>query len=124
MRKPVVNPRFAGKSANGPWGDSIEEIDWSVGVILQAIRELNLDKRTLVVFVSDNGAPLARGGSNAPLGGSGYTTSEGGMRVPCIMRWPGRIPAGQSCDELCTMMDILPTFARLAGAEVPQDRIH
>jgi len=122
MRKPVVNSRFAGQSANGPWGDSIEEIDWSVGRILQAIQRLKLDERTLVVFVSDNGAPLAHGGSNAPLGGSGYTTSEGGMRVPCIMRWPGRIPAGQTCDELCTLMDILPTFARLAGAALPQDR--
>lgn len=122
LRKPVVNPRFAGKSANGPWGDSIEEIDWSVGLIIKAIRDLEIDDRTLVVFVSDNGAPLAHGGSNAPLGGSGYTTSEGGMRVPCIMRWPGRIPAGQTCNELCTMMDILPTLARLAGAELPQDR--
>jgi arylsulfatase A len=123
MRKPVVDERFSGKSTNGPWGDSLEEIDWSVGEILRAIRELNLDKRTLVIFVSDNGAPLGRGGSNGPLGGTGYTTSEGGMRVPCIMRWPGQIPAGHVCNELCTMMDILPTFAHLAGGSVPQGRI-
>ncbi|MCP4263880.1 MAG: sulfatase [Planctomycetes bacterium] len=123
MRKPVVDARFTGKSANGPWGDSVEEIDWSVGEILQAIQELNLDERTLVMLVSDNGAPIGYGGSNSPLGGTGYTTSEGGMRVPCIMRWPGTIPTKQTCDELCTMMDILPTFVRLAGGILPQDRI-
>ena len=119
MRKPVVASRFAGKSTNGAWGDSLIEIDWSVGEILNAIRELNLDERTVVVFVSDNGAPLGYGGSNAPLGGTGYSTSEGGMRVPCIIRWPGRIPTNQTCDELCTMMDILPTFTHLAGGVIP-----
>jgi arylsulfatase A len=123
MRKPVVDARFSGKSANGPWGDSIEEIDWSVEKILQTIKELNLDKRTLVVLVSDNGAPLRHGGSNEPLGGTGYTTSEGGMRVPCIIRWPGTIPTNRICDEVCTMMDILPTFTRLAGGTLPLDRI-
>jgi arylsulfatase A len=123
MRKPVVDDRFAGKSTNGPWGDSVAEIDWSVGEILQAIRELSLEERTLVVFVSDNGAPPGSGGSNRPLGGAGYTTSEGGMRVPCVLRWPGTIPASRTCDELCTMMDILPTFARLAGSTLPRDRI-
>lgn len=122
MAEPVVDPRFAGQSQNGPWGDSIEEIDWSVGEILGALERLGLEDRTLVVFVSDNGAPLAHGGSNDPLGGTGYTTAEGGMRVPCIVRWPGRVPAGQSCDELSTMMDLLPTFARLAGGEPPLDR--
>ncbi len=123
LRRPVVSAPFAGKSANGPWGDSVEEIDASVGEILQAIRRLGLDRRTLVVFVSDNGAPLAHGGSNAPLGGTGYTTSEGGMRVPCIVRWQGKIPAGRTCDALCTMMDVLPTLAHLAGATLPADRI-
>ena len=123
MRRPVVDARFAGESANGPWGDSIAEIDWSVGEILNAIRDLNLDDRTLVVLVSDNGAPLGHGGSNRPLGGTGYTTSEGGMRVPCIIRWPGMIPAGGTCHELCTMMDILPTFTHLAGGTLPQDRV-
>ncbi len=122
MRTPVVDALFSGKSANGPWGDSIEEIDWSVGKILQTIKELNLDKRTLVVLVSDNGAPLRHGGSNEPLGGTGYTTSEGGMRVPCIIRWPGTIPPG-ICNEVCTMMDILPTFTRLVGGTLPLDRI-
>ena len=122
---PFAGKRFRGKSANGPYGDSVEEIDWSTGEILAALQRLGLDKDTLVVWTSDNGAPRRRPpqGSNAPLRGWGYTTAEGGMRVPCVARWPGRIPAGRSCDDVCTMMDLLPTFARLADASAPSDRI-
>lgn len=122
---PFASRRFRGKSANGPYGDSVEEIDWSTGEILAALKRLGLDKNTLVVWTSDNGAPRRRPpqGSNAPLRGWGYTTAEGGMRVPCVARWPGRIPADRSCDEICTMMDLLPTFARLADAAAPTDRI-
>ncbi|MHC4540668.1 MAG: sulfatase family protein [Planctomycetota bacterium] len=122
---PFASKRFRGKSANGPWGDSVEELDWSTGEILRAVRQLGLDDRTLVVWASDNGAPRRNPpqGLNLPLAGWGYTTAEGGQRVPCIMRWPGRIPAGKTCAELCTMMDLLPTLARLAGADVPDDRI-
>jgi len=124
-RSPFASKRFGGKSANGPWGDSVEELDWSTGEILRTLKELGLDERTLVVWASDNGAPRRnpRQGLNLPLAGWGYTTAEGGQRVPCIMRWPGRIPAARTCGELCTMMDLLPTFARLAGAEIPNDRI-
>ena len=122
---PFAGEEFRGKSANGPWGDSVEEIDWSTGRILAALEKLGLDDRTLVLWLSDNGAPRRKPpqGSNLPLGGWGYTTGEGGMRVPCIVRWPGRVPAGKTCDELATSMDLLPTFARLAGAQVPRDRI-
>ncbi len=124
-RAPFASARFRGKSANGPWGDSVEELDWSTGEILRAVRKLSLDKQTLIVWASDNGAPRRNPpqGLNLPLKGWGYTTTEGGQRVPCIMRWPGRIPAGKTCGEVCSMMDLLPTFARLAGAEVPTDRI-
>ena len=124
-KTPFASERFRGRSANGLWGDSVEELDWSTGEILRAVKQLGLDNRTLVVWVSDNGAPRRDPpqGLNLPLAGWGYTTSEGGQRVPCIMRWPGRIPAGKTCAELCTMMDLLPTLARLAGAEVPNDRI-
>jgi len=124
-RSAFASGRFRGKSANGPWGDSVEELDFSTGEILSTLKELGLDERTLVVWVSDNGAPRRNPpqGLNLPLAGWGYTTTEGGQRVPCIMRWPGRIPAARTCGELCTMMDLLPTFARLAGAEVPTDRI-
>ena len=69
------------------------------------------------------GTPPGKGGSNAPWGGWAYTTSEGGMRMPCIVRWPGKVPAATTCDELCTMMDILPTISTLAGAAIPQDTI-
>jgi len=119
------SPAFRGKSANGDWGDSVEELDWSTGEILAAIKRLGLDERTLVVWTSDNGAPRRNPpqGCNAPLSGWGYGTSEGGMRVPCIMRWPQKIPAGRTCRELCTTMDFLPTFAKLAGASVSRDRI-
>ncbi|TKJ36062.1 MAG: arylsulfatase [Planctomycetes bacterium B3_Pla] len=124
-RAPFASKEFRGKSANGPWGDSVEELDWSTGEILRTIKQLGLDERTLVIWASDNGAPRRNPpqGLNLPLVGWGYTTAEGGQRVPCIMRWPGRIPAGTTCSELCTMMDLLPTFARLAGAGIPKDRI-
>lgn len=123
--RPFASERFRGKSANGPYGDSVEEIDWSTGEILAALKKLGLDDDTLVLWTSDNGAPRRQPpqGSNRPLGGWGYTTAEGGMRVPCVVRWPGRIPAGRTCDALCTTMDLLPTFAHLAGTQPPADRI-
>lgn len=121
---PFSSHAFRGKSANGDYGDSVEELDWSTGEILRAIQQLGLDNKTLVVWTSDNGAPRRNPpqGSNAPLGGWGYTTREGGMRVPCVVRWPERIPAESVCHELTTMMDWLPTFAHLAGASAPRDR--
>ncbi len=124
-RAPFASDAFRGKSANGPYGDSVEEIDWSTGQILAALRRFGLDERTLVIWTSDNGAPRRNPpqGSNAPLAGWGYTTMEGGMRVPFIARWPGHIPAGTVCHELATMMDLLPTLAHLAGAQPPRDRI-
>jgi arylsulfatase A len=126
---PFASPAFQGRSRNGPWGDSVEELDWSLGRILDKLVQLDIDTRTLVIWTSDNGAPgrpdmndLSRG-SNRPLFGRGYTTAEGSFRSPTIMWWPGRIPAGSECDELATTMDLLPTFARLAGSQPPQDRI-
>jgi len=114
---------FRDKSANGRYGDAVEEIDWSAGQILAALKDLDLDDKTLVLFTSDNGAASRWGGSNGPLRGWKGSTWEGGMREPCIVRWPGRIPAGAACDELACTMDLLPTFARLAGASAPTDRI-
>lgn len=120
---PVVDPQFQGKSSNGHYGDSVEEIDWSVGQIISELKRFGIDDRTLVVLTSDNGTPPGKGGSNAPWGGWAYSTNEGGMRMPCIVRWPRKVPAGRTCDELCTMMDLLPTFAGLVGAAASQDRI-
>ncbi len=118
-----ASEKFRGKSANGGYGDAVEEIDWSTGEILAALRKLGIDERTLVLFTSDNGAASRWGGSNTPLSGWKGSTMEGGMREPCVVRWPGAIPAGATCDELSCTMDLPPTFARLAGAGPPGDRI-
>jgi arylsulfatase A len=121
---PIYAPRRFLKSAmNGPYGAAVECIDWSVGVLLHELSRLSLDSNTLVVFTSDNGSLATRGGSNVPLRGTKGTTWEGGQRVPCIMRWPGIVPAGITCSELLTAMDLYPTFATLADVPLPQDRI-
>jgi arylsulfatase A len=117
----AASEQFAGKSANGLYGDTIEEIDWSTGQILNTLKNLNLDENTLVVFTSDNGGYYP--GSNLPLSGGKATTMEGGMRIPCIMRWPGSIPDNQKCAEVASTIDLLPTFAQLSDAELPADRI-
>jgi arylsulfatase A-like enzyme len=118
---PFSSAAFKGKSRNGHYGDSIEEIDWSMGEILKTLKECALEENTLILWTSDNGAVQRTPpqGSNAPYKGFGYNTSEGAMRMPCILRWPGHVPAGAVCDELCTNMDALPTFAKLAGASLP-----
>ena len=124
----VHHPRAAGKKfvdrATNPdkvTGGQIEEVDWSVGRILQTLRELKRDKDTLVLFTSDNGG--SRGCVNAPLRGGKGSTWEGGMREPTLAWWPGRVKAGSTCGELVTAMDVLPTLAKLAGADPPADRI-
>jgi arylsulfatase A-like enzyme len=122
-RAPFASEAFRGKSANGLYGDSVEEIDWSTSEILRALERFDLNKRTLVIWTSDNGAYVDRGGSNAPLRGGLHDTTEGGFRMPCVAWWPGRIPEGTSSDEVTTMMDLLPTFAGLAGAQLPKDRV-
>ena len=114
---------FRGKSANKGYGDCVEEIDWSTGQILDTLKKLRIDDNTLVVFTSDNGAASRWGGSNAPLSGFKGSTMEGGMREPCIVRWPGKIPPGAECSELACTMDLMPTFAKLAGTNAPADRI-
>ena len=118
-----ASKEFHGKSANGRYGDSVEEIDWSTGKILDALKQHGLDKNTLVIFTSDNGSNGRNGGSNAPLSGSKGGTMEGGMRVPMIARWPGRIPAGGTCNELSSTMDFLPTFAALSGGLLSANKI-
>ena len=127
-RTPFSSAAFKGKSRNGPWGDAIEELDWSMGVMLTQLKELDIAQHTLVIWTSDNGAPINRDpgdvsrGSNQPLHGRGYTTSEGAFRVPTIVWQPGKVPAGTTCEELATTMDLLPTFAKLAGGQAPTDR--
>ena len=113
---------FAGKSQNGRFGDWVEEVDWSVGQVLEALRSQGLDKDTLVVFTSDNGPWLIRGadgGSAGPLRGGKGSTWEGGVREPTIAWWPGHVPAGSVNDAVAGTIDLLPTFVSLAGGTVP-----
>ncbi len=121
-----VSDKFKGKSERGLFGDVMMEIDWSVGRILETLRNLSLDERTLVVFTSDNGPWLSYGdhaGSAGPFREGKGTTFEGGVREPGIFRWPGKIPAGTVCDELALTLDLLPTLAAYAGTSPPADRI-
>ena len=119
-------PQFSGKSERGPYGDTIEEMDYHVGRLLNHIKSLGAEKDTLVIFTSDNGPwnlSRGRGGSALPLRGAKFSTYEGGHRVPCVMWWPGTIPAGTDSAEIVTTLDFLPTFASLSGATLPTDRI-
>ncbi len=130
---------FRGKSNNGTYGDAVEELDWSIGQVLDALKSNGLDEKTLVIWSSDNGAIWRQStanenikagrdeehglGNNRPMVGWAYSTDEGGMRMPFVARWPGKIPPGTTSDELTTAMDLMPTLAGLAGAKVPTDRV-
>ena len=119
-----VSPPFRGRSIRGLYGDVIEEIDWSVGQLLDTLRALALDQHTLVVFSSDNGPWLSfhtHGGSAGPLRGGKGTTFEGGQRVPTIFWWPGTVQPGVVTD-LGSTLDLMATLAALTGTRLPQDR--
>ncbi|MGB7342762.1 MAG: sulfatase [Pirellulaceae bacterium] len=121
-----ASKEFEGKSGHGIFGDVVMEIDWSVGQILDAIKSIGQDENTLVVFTSDNGPWLSYGthsGKATPLREGKGTMWEGGYREPTIMRWPGKIPAGTTCDKLCSTIDILPTVAALNNAKLPENKI-
>lgn len=121
-----VSDKFKGKSDRGLYGDVIEEIDWSTGEILKALKENNLDENTLVIFTSDNGPWLsygARSGEAHPLREGKGTAWEGGVRVPCVMRWPGHITSGTIIDKPAMTIDVLPTIAALTGAALPKNVI-
>jgi arylsulfatase A len=113
----AASPRFRGKSAQGIYGDVVEEVDWSVGEVLKTLKQNGLDSNTMVMFSSDNGPWYL--GSPGKLRGRKNTTYEGGVREPAIARWPGHIPAGRTCNGLASMMDVFPTVARLCGATPP-----
>ncbi len=117
-----VSEKFAGKSKQGLYGDVIMEIDWSVGQILGALEKHGIKDNTWVIFTSDNGPWLSYGhhaGSAKPLREGKGTSWEGGTRVPCIMRWPAKIPAGTTCDEMLMTIDLLPSIAKTTGAPLP-----
>jgi arylsulfatase A-like enzyme len=120
---PIFAPQiFLQASRNGAYGAAVECVDWSVAALLKELRALGLDSNTLVIFTSDNGSNCRDGGSNGPLRGRKGTTWEGGLRVPCVMRWPGVISPGRTCKAMSTAMDLFPTLAGLAGAAPPGDR--
>lgn len=123
--QPPVSPGFRGKSGHNLWSDSVMELDWSTGKILDKLDALGLSENTLVIWTNDNGSPFPPRGisSNLPLKGNAYSVAEGGMRTPFIARWPGRIRAGAASKEVITLMDLLPTLAALSGGTRPADRI-
>lgn len=113
---------FRGRSPHGLFSDVIEEIDWSVGQIVDAVDAAGLGDNTLIIVTSDNGPFLSYGahaGRATPLREGKLTAFEGGVRVPCVIRWPGKVPAGRVCDAPLMTIDLLPTFVRLTGAELP-----
>jgi len=117
----AASDAFRGKSASGLLGDAVEEIDWSVGEIMKTLKELKLDERTLVIFTSDNGAAT---GSSLPFRGKKGTNYEGGVREPCIMRWPGKIPAGGDCHQMAGNIDLLPTLAKIVGTPLVDHKVN
>jgi arylsulfatase A-like enzyme len=122
----AASPAFLGKSERGLFGDVMMEVDWSVGELLRTLKENGLEQNTLVIFTSDNGPWLSFGNHAGNTGGlrEGKGTSwEGGQREPCIMRWPGRIPAGTVCSRMAATLDLFPTIADFCGAPLPGGRI-
>jgi arylsulfatase A-like enzyme len=121
-----VSDKFRGKSKQGLYGDVMMEVDWSIGQIMKALKNNGLENNTLVIFTSDNGPWLNFGNHAGTTGGlrEGKGTSwEGGQRVPCIMTWPGVIPAGEICNKIVCAMDILPTLASITGSALPEKKI-
>jgi arylsulfatase A-like enzyme len=119
-----VSPEFKGKTGKGLYSDVIAELDFNTGRLLDALKANGVDKNTLVIFTSDNGPWLVKGehaGSAKPLRAGKGSIYEGGQRVPCIMRWPAKIPAGTVYSEIATAMDMMPTFAAISGAKIPAD---
>lgn len=122
----AASAAFRGKSKRGIFGDVLTELDASIGQVMDELKKQGIDKNTLVIFISDNGPWFNYGdhaGSTGGLREGKATTFEGGNRVPCIIRWPGVVPAGRVSNKLLTTMDILPTVTRLCGAKLPKKRI-
>ena len=124
--RPQYVPKHAlQKTTHGAYVAAVEQIDWSLNMILSELKALSIEEDTLVIFTSDNGASplnMVHGASNEPLRGGKGTTWEGGHRLPCIMKWKGHMDEGKVCSELVTAMDYLPTIAKLSGAKIPTDR--
>src|SRR5271155_3945430 len=125
VHMPVMpNPEFAGKTGNGDWADCLAEMDHRTGQILDAIKDAGIEDNTLVVFTSDNGPEATHPweGDSGPWRGTYFTAMEASLRVPFIIRWPGKVPAGRVSNEIVHCVDLFATFARIAGGKVPTDR--
>lgn len=121
-----VSPQHKGSSEQGMYGDVMQEIDWSVGEVMKALKKNGIEDNTWVIFTSDNGPWMIygnHGGDTGGLRGSKGTTMEGGVRVPCIMRWPDKLAAGKTNHQLMMTIDLLPTVAKMIGASLPQKKI-
>jgi arylsulfatase len=120
----LPNPAFAGKTGNGDWADMLAEMDHNVGQMLDAVDRLGIRDNTIVIFASDNGPEYVRpwDGWAGPWRGQYFTAWEGGIRVPFVIRWPGRVPAGRVSDEIVHGVDLFPTLAKIAGAVIPDNR--
>ena len=119
-----VMPHFEAKSKNGPYGAAVAAIDWSTGVLMAELKRLDLEENTIVIFTSDNGSrERGEGGDNGALRGHKGQVWEGGMRVPCMVRWPGKVKAGSTSSELVTAMDFYPTLASIVGHDRQGDVI-
>ncbi|MEM8955881.1 MAG: sulfatase-like hydrolase/transferase [Verrucomicrobiota bacterium] len=114
---------WKGTSDNGKYGDAVQQLDWSTGEILQRLRDLGIDRDTLVFYTSDNGPAPSGAGTAYPLRGTKHTTWEGGVRVNALFWWPGTIPAGVENDALTTTMDLFPTIAHLTGGTLPDVKL-
>lgn len=122
----AVSDKFRGATKRGLYGDAVEEVDWGIGEIMKTLKKDDLEKDTLVMFLSDNGPWLVFGnhaGSAYPLREGKTTSWDGGTRVPFIARWPGHIPAGSVCTEMAISIDLMPTVAKLIGAKMPEHKI-
>jgi arylsulfatase A-like enzyme len=120
----LPNPEFVGKTGNGDWADCLAEMDYRTGQILDAIKDAGIENNTLVIFASDNGPEATDPwqGDSGPWRGTYFTAMEASLRAPFLIRWPGRIPAGRVSNEIVHVVDMLPTLARVGGADTPKDR--
>ena len=120
----LPHPEFSGKTGNGDWADSLAELDYRTGQILDAIHDAGVEQNTVVIFASDNGPEATNPwqGDSGPWRGTYFTAMEASLRAPFIIRWPGRVPAGRVSNEIVHIVDLYPTLARVAVADVPQDR--
>jgi arylsulfatase A-like enzyme len=122
----AVTRDFAGRSKHGVYGDTVEELDWSVGRILNRLRDRGLEESTIVIFCSDNGPVRPRSrlaGDTGGLRGGKGTAWEGGVRVPCIVRWPGHASASGQVSGITSVLDLFPTLVRASGSTIPPDHV-